>query len=84
MKMDSNSSYIPGLTIDQLNQIIREEGLDDSMLDCSLSCYGSINFSYSSTPGLFHVVVNGEREPLADYPRLSEEEACNIVLNLLR
>ena len=71
------------MTIKELKRIIEEENLDDSLLDCSLSCYGSINFSISR-PGEYHVVVNGEREPLLEYHKISEAEACNIVLGLLR
>ena len=80
--MEKNSSYIPGLTIEQLKQIIRQRGLDDSRLDAGSSAYGSICFCYGKA-GLFDVTVHGEREPLLDYRGLPEEEACNIVLNLL-
>lgn len=71
------------MKIEDLKRAIDEEELDSSLLDASSSKYGVINFTIGN-PGEYHVVVNGERGPLLEYHKISEEEACNIVLNLLR
>ena len=84
MEVKRDSSYIPGLTIKQMNQIIMQEGLDDSIIDSGSTARGMIRFYDDACPGLYHVEVNGEREPLLEYHRITEEDACNMILQILR
>ena len=72
------------MTIQDLNRIIEDENLDKSLLDSGSTCYGMIRFYYDEEPGKFHVELNGEREPIYEYHKISEDEACKIVLDLLR
>ena len=65
-------------------QIIEEEGLDRELILPIGNAPGMIQF-YSSGPNTpFSVELNGERGPVVEYHGLTEEEACNKCLELLR
>ena len=72
------------MTIKDLLKTVEEEGLDLSLVDSGSSQYGKIRFYDGEEPGKYHVELNGERGPIYEYHDISEDEACKIVLDLLR